>query len=148
MVSEKDQVDVLVKMYQEYHTNARHHEAQRSLVIQYLLLTGGVIGTLTSHGGVTRDDALLSAFLVVLGVFGAVFSASHYERYHRHKTRAGKFFEEIDEIIYPETGNLSKLKNAADAERKLKIVSVHWLWSGFPLLISFLGAILLWTALK
>ena len=148
-MQEKDRVDLLWKVYQEHYTNARHHETQRSSVIQYLLITGGLIGTLISAGGVTRGDWPLAAFLIALGLFGAIFSGSHFERYHRHKKRAGAYREHIDTITFPDELLLWQLKDTCDRERRARhpwltwMVSVHWLWLAFPLLVSLLGVILL-----
>lgn len=154
MLTEKDQADLLWKVYQEHYTNARHHETQRATMVQYLLITGGLIGTLAAYEGVTAADRPLAVFLMVLGLFGAVFSASHYERYHRHKQRANKYRDLLDELVFPGSPTLARLKDMADEERIRehpwldRAVSVHWLWLGFPLLVSVLGLVLLWMATR
>ncbi len=132
MIQEKDRVDLLWKIYQEHYTRARHHETRRSNVIQYLLITGGLIGTLVAADGVKPGDWPLACFLILLGLFGGA---------------------RIDATAFPGELTLWAIKDACDREREARhpwltwFISVHWMWVVFPLLVSLLGCILLYVAL-
>lgn len=140
--------DVLWGMFQEHQQNARHHETQRSTVSNFIILVAGGIGTLVSSGGFTRDDLPLTILLILLGLFGAVFSASHFIRYHRHKKRAYAYLAELDLLLFENRDTLAQIKE--DVDKKVKGVhhilsrtlNVHSLWLVLPLIVTGLGIVL------
>jgi uncharacterized integral membrane protein len=144
----KDKTDVLWGMYQEHLVYARHHETLRANVTNYILLVGGGVGTLVSSGGFTRWDLPLTILLILLGLFGAVFSASHSERHHAHKKRAYAYRDELDKLVFQEGNYLTTIKDRVDKEVEQEypvlsfIVKTHWLWMAFPLIIAVLGVVL------
>lgn len=144
----KDKTDILWGMYQEQLVYARHHETLRANVTNYILLVGGGVGTLVSSGGFTRPDLPLTILLILLGLFGAVFSASHSERYHAHKMRGIAYRDELDKLLFQEGDNLKTIKDGVDTKLEEDypvlslIVRTHWLWMVFPLMIAILGVVL------
>lgn len=138
--------DVLWKMYQEHCTQGRHHETQRSTVAAALIaISGGVIGLITFDKAVTATDLPLAFFLFVLGAFGAVFSAKHYERFSLHMERARRHRDALDKLL-PGTP-LKQLKKDADEKHAkefphLEGVRLHRFWFWLYALLATLGIVL------
>jgi hypothetical protein len=144
----KEQADILWGMYQEHNVASRHHETLRANVTSFILVVGGGIGTLVSSDGFTRADLPLSILLIFLGFFGAVFSAAHSGRYLAHKMRAMAYRDQLDALLFKEGKTLKEIKDEADEKRKKAyprlrvLVTTHWLWLAFPIVIAILGAVL------
>ena len=142
--------DVLWKMYQEHCTQGRHHEAQRSTVAGALIaISGAVIGLVTFDKSISRIDLPLTLFLCGLGIFGAVFSAKHYERFSLHMKRAQKYRDELDGLLPGKP--IKRLKKIADAEHdgefpNLKDLRLNQFWICLYVLIALLGLALSVTA--
>lgn len=69
------------KMYSENSIQARHHETQRAAVAStFIGISGAVIAFMTSDKTLSPLDLPPALLLVLLGMFGAVFSAKQYER--------------------------------------------------------------------
>src|SRR3712207_1575685 len=86
-----DAKDVLWKFYQDYLTQMRHYEMQRSTVTNLLLLVAAaVLAFITYDKVLSRSDLPLTGLLVIIGLFGAAFSLKHYERTSFHIERARK----------------------------------------------------------
>lgn len=145
-LKDKDAKEMLWRLYQDNYVNARHHESQRATVTNFIILIAGGIGTIVSAGGFTYEDLPLTLLLICLGIFGALFSSSHYERYKRSKERAKAYLRELDSILFESDGKVFKsIKVATDVERKEnhptldKLYDVHWLWMSLPLMVTVLG---------
>ncbi len=138
--------DVLWKMYQEHCTQGRHHEVQRSTVASVLLaIVAVVIGLITNDQKITNSDIPLTLFLLVLGMFGAVFSAKHYERFELHMESARRYRDELDTLL--PGAPLKRLKRAADDKHngkypRLKDLRLNRFWIGIYLITSGLGLVL------
>ncbi|SCX87653.1 hypothetical protein [Nitrosospira sp. Nsp13] len=143
--------DVLWKMYQEHCVQGRHHETQRSTVASTLIAIAGVaIGFITYDGNLSYQDLPLTLFLLLLGAFGAIFSAKQYERFSLHMTRARKHRDALDALL-PQSP-LKRLKTTADSEHniafpKLKTLRLHQFWLWLYLLIAVLGVLLSFIAI-
>jgi hypothetical protein len=145
-LKDNDAKEILWRLYQDNYDNARHHESQRSTVTNFIILIAGGIGTIVSVGGFTRQDLPLTLLLVGLGIFGALFSSSHYERYKRSKERAKAYLRELDFILFESEKEIfKKIKITTDDKRKKKhptlnkLYDVHWLWMFLPLMVTVLG---------
>jgi len=146
---DNDTKEILWRLYADNYQNARHNETQRSAVTNFIILIAGGIVTIVSSGGFTRSDLPLTGMLIGLGVFGALFSASHYERYKRSKERAKAYLRELDYILFgSEKEAFRRIKIMSDNQRKRehprldKLYDVHWLWLFLPMMITLLGLIL------
>jgi len=142
--------DVLWKMYQEHCTQGRHHETQRSTVAGALVaIAGAVIGLVTFDKAVSPMDLPLTFFLFLLGGFGAVFSAKHYERFRLHMERARRYRDELDRLL-PDS-LLKRLKEEADTKHneefpRLKDLRLNRFWLWLYVLIAALGLVLSFVA--
>lgn len=144
-----DAKEILWRLYQDNYNNARHNETQRATVTNFIILIAGGISTIASVGGFTRHDLPLTFLLTGLGIYGALFSSSLYERYKRSKERAKAYLRELDFLLFEtEEGIFKQIKKTTDEERKTKhpkldkLYDVHWMWLFLPLLVAALGLIL------
>lgn len=158
----KTQKDLLWGLYQEHRNHARHNETMRANITNYVIaISAGLVSLIALGGKLDASDLPLTIMLIAVGLPGTIFSASHTERYHRHRQRASEHAQELDRLWFE--GGLSA-KNAAEGHRRTlkevkacadrdhlnrdiyrilrKATNTHVLWLIFPLLISLIGAIL------
>ena len=80
-----DKNEILWKLYEDNRNYARFHELQRSTATNLILaVSAGLIGLVTFDKNINLLDLPSVLFLDVLGNFGAIFSAKHYERARLH----------------------------------------------------------------
>lgn len=114
-----------------------------------ILVIAGALFTFLGQDVLSPSKWPLAACLIVLGVFGAVFSVKQYERARRHMTIAGKHRR----VLEAEVGlDLSAIKKAADADHKRKFPSIscvrlNVLWTAIHFLIAAAGVVLLFVTL-
>ena len=139
-------LDILWKNCQEHWLQGRHHEIQRSSVTNVLIaISSAIIGLVTFDKTIVISDLPLTIFLIILGVFGAVFSAKHYERFSFHISRARKYREEINKL-FPDTP-LRELIDKADEKHnrkhpRLRKLRLQYFWLGLYVLITLIGVML------
>ena len=147
----KIQKDILWGLFQEYRNHARHKEVMRANITNYLILISAGLLTLITNGGLKRDDVLLVAMLILVGILGALFSSSYSERYLRNRRRADEVAKELGDAYFSNRMKVAELRDTADAIHEsskryypiTKLSNSHILWLTFPLLISLIGCILL-----
>jgi hypothetical protein len=138
--------DACWKLYQEHCTHMRHHETQRSTVAASILtIAAVVVGVITFDKQIVPTDLPLSVLLIVLGAFGALFSAKQYERASMHTERARRYRDAIDSML--DGAPLKKLKRAADEDHakafpRLESLRLNRFWGALYLLLSLLGVAL------
>ena len=146
-----DSSDVLWNLYQEHCTWERHHEEQRASVTNILVaVAAGVLSIITLNNGLTRSDLPLTLFLMMQGLFGALFVAKQYERFARHQRLAGIYRQALD-TCFPES-QIITLREVAESEQVKRFATLynlrlHYLWTGLHLLIALFGLVLTWLAL-
>jgi hypothetical protein len=146
---QEQEKELLWKLYQDHVTHARHHETLRATTTTVLLaVAAGVLGLLgAAHEWPLRYEQLpLALFLILLGVFGAFFSAKYHERFEFHMNRAREY-RNVLEANLPGMG-IDKLRPVADKKTELKHpwlyhrrLSAFWVW--LHLLIAALGVLLI-----
>lgn len=142
-MASKDKTDLLWGMYQENTTQARHHEGQRQAVTAIVISLAGALLTIVGlDKTVTLADLPLSCFLVLLGLWGALFSAKQYERTTLHTERARRYRDALDESV-PDA-YLKVLKQQADDDHNKKWPWLHdtrlfWFWISIHLVVSLVG---------
>lgn len=147
----KIQKDILWGLFQEYRNHARHKEVMRANITNYLILISAGLLTLITNGGLKKDDMLLVAMLILVGILGALFSSSYSERYLRNRRRADEVAKELGDAFFSNRMKVTELREAADVIHEsskryypiTKLANSHILWLTFPLLISLIGCILL-----
>lgn len=92
--------DILWNMYQELVTQCRHHETQRATVTNLIiLLAAGITTFVNADKAINSADLPATILLAALGLFGAVFSAQHFERYSKNKDRATQYRSALDCVL-------------------------------------------------
>ena len=141
-----DKVEVLLELYNEHSEWERHHESQRSSVASILIaVAAGILGIVTFDGHISIVDVPLTAFLTILGCFGALFSAKQYDRFTLHKERAKQIREALDRLV-PDA-KILKLRDSADHRYKknnhlISRMRLHHFWNTLHILIALVGVIL------
>ncbi len=147
----ENDTEILWRVYQEHCAWERHQESQRSSATNLVLvISGGVLSVVTVNG-IKLSDLPLTAFLVVLGLFGALLSLKHYEQFGRHQALAKTYRKALNGRL-PAARILDIRHNAEKAHGKLyqrtvvrRIVHawrLHWLWASLQLAVAATGAIL------
>jgi hypothetical protein len=141
-----DSTDILWNFYQEHCAWERHHEEQRASVTNILLVVAAGVLSVITFGGISRSDLPLTIFLIMQGLFGALFVAKQYERFTRHQ-RLANVYREVLNVRFPEN-RIILLRDLADKEQKEKYpilsdeVRLYQLWVGLHLLIALFGVVL------
>ena len=157
--------EVLLRFYEEHAAQARQHEDHRERFTNLLLiLCAAAIGLIGS-----QPDGWLALVaagtLVILGLFGRLFSLKHYERNRLHATFMKWARDAIDSELGlapdPELDKLSlgQLRSKAKAMHyqdyphrdRLAVPppawtarrSVHEFWAGIPTLVAMVGVVIL-----
>lgn len=93
-----DVSDYLWNMYNEHTSQGRHHEAQRTAVSTVVLALAGAVVAVIAQGHFRRTWPL-AAFLILLGLVGALFSQKQAERTRMHITIASAFRYQLEQSL-------------------------------------------------
>lgn len=137
-----DALELLVRMYEEQRTHARHHEEQRSAVTNFLITITVAILALVGHLQSEVTAMPLAVFLVFVGVYGGLVSLKLYERNRFHARRASGYRDELDRLC-PDA-RIVEIKHAAAAKHRMRCprlhgVRLHKLWIALHGFITVLG---------
>jgi hypothetical protein len=141
-----DKADLYLKLFQEYTSEARHHEQQRATVTGFFsALAAGVLTVVGIDRTLNVTDIPASLFLIVIGIFGCFFSAKQYERSFVCMERARQYRLALQESI--QGSNIIELKRVADkkaAERfpRLHVWRLGLFWVALHALIASFGILL------
>src|SRR5581483_9619374 len=92
----KERRDLLLRLYEEDRTFARHHETQRTQASSIVIaVSAGLLAFISSDGKINAFDIPSAFLLLILGVFGIIFTQKHYERIRLHLYRAYEYYHEI-----------------------------------------------------
>jgi hypothetical protein len=157
----REQKDVLLGMYCESCTHARHYEDQRATISNVIMLaTVGLAGVIAQGGLNNKDEPLIIA-IVLVGAFGAVFTTLYYRRIKRFEKMAAEYLLSLDVLVFgwPSEGKelaprtLQAILNEADLPQKDKTYAKEFrtrvrrermalLRMFWPLLISLVALVL------
>jgi hypothetical protein len=140
--------ELLWRFYQDHIAHGRHHETLRATTTTVILaVAAGVLGLLGgAHVWPLQYEQLpLTLFLVLLGVFGAFFSAKYHERFDFHMNRARQYRDLLDanlplvgiNKVRPEADKKSRSEHPWLFDRRLY---VFWVW--LHLIVAGLGLLL------
>jgi len=138
--------ELLWRLYADNREYARAHEGQRSMAANLVVaVSAGLLGMATLDQKLTSADLPLTLFIIVVGLFGAVFSSKHYERTRLHLNRAKQYLKRLNEL-FPQD-QIIELQKQGDSENerafpRLSHMKLNSLWNCFYLLISLLGLFL------
>lgn len=100
-----------------------------------------------ANKGVTHDQWVLSTFLIILGLFGSLFSAKQYERFQFHMIASGMYRNNLENLLGDE--KLSRIRDKAKSDHKENFLKpivnlrLYYFWIALHLLIAVLGLTLL-----
>lgn len=141
-----EKADLYLKLFQEYASEARHHEQQRATVTGFFsALAAGVLTVVGIDKVLSVADIPAALFLIVIGVFGCVFSAKQYERFFVCMERARQYRLALQEAV--PGSNIIELKRTADREALKRFPRLHvWrlgvFWVALHALIASFGILL------
>lgn len=145
------EIEVLWQLIKDNFEQARAHETYRADISKLVItLVGILVGTLSVTGATARQQMLVWFAVGVLGVYGAMASAKHYERNRMHVAIAQHLLEKLrQEARF--TSDLNVVFRDFQQNRKwthsaLASLSLNWLWTGFPALLG-IGGLLAWLYL-
>lgn len=105
----EEQKDFLWRMYGESRTHLRHYQSQRATASNIILVTSiGLIG-LIARKPLSCNDWPLTCGLIVIGAYGTLFMANHFECIDRCKNRAAKYLKDLKALI-----NIAESSNSND----------------------------------
>lgn len=162
-----DVSDYLWNMYNEHTSQGRHHETQRTAVSTVILALAGAVVAVIAQGHF-RHTWSLAAFLILLGLVGALFSLKQAERTRMHITIASAFRQQLvlslvsrdptvpaqgDEITnhFKDIGSNARNKHQAEWNWKTgkddkekpeppdPLFPLYWFFIALNLLVSILG---------
>lgn len=148
-----DAKDFLWGMYQEHVTHARQHEDQRERMTGAVAaLSAAALALAASAPPPLLAKSQAGVLLVVLGLYGALFSLKHYERFRRHVTFAGLYRNNLETMLKELPISGVDLKDDGDRchlarplFKRLAALRLHWFWVGLPLMIAAGGVLLLFS---
>lgn len=136
--------EVMWGLVKDNFEQARAHEQYRANVSMLVVsLTTVLVGILTAKNGIPVQSSYVYALIAVIGIYGGLLNAKHYERFRMHIHIANKYLslmKEQDLISIDVTREFAKIQ----LERKWKhsrlaSIDLNWFWTGFPLGIAVFG---------
>lgn len=88
--------ELVLGMYQENRCQARHYETVRATVVSFTLAAAVGTSAILASGGLNRKDWPLAVVLVVIGIYGAIFTSFYFKRISCYEQMAEEFCNELD----------------------------------------------------
>lgn len=150
-----DNSDILLALFEEERSQARHSENQRATLTNIILIVVGAGLAFIAADGIGRSDLVLSIPMMLVGAYGAVSTGKYFERWYRHWHRAAGYRSQLLEL-YPEIELKLSRYSYSTAARKtdryeeeatnrfpwLSKLKLYRLWVGFHLGVLLLGVAL------
>lgn len=139
------ETEVLIKFWEEQWSQARQSEDQRSTMANFLISIFTVgIGFIINSGFALGITIPVSIFLIIIGLFGYLFSLKLFERWRLHEQRAIKWSEQIDRLN-PDAKLLELFWEVHEVHKsnhpKMTKVRLYRLWGRFYLILVGLAII-------
>jgi len=140
-----DETDVLLSFCEEEWIQARQIENQRAAITNIVLVVASAILGLLSQKGLVIAMLPATAFLFVLGVYGALTSQKYYERHAFHIERARAWRNRIEELL--PGSQINSVREAANKRhskkfKRLERIHLHTLWLFLHVAVALLGIVL------
>ncbi len=153
-----DRRKLLWDISSERRNQGRHSENLRATVAaQTMAGASALVAVITYDRHVDLFDLPLCILVTLVGVIGAIFSATYTERYHRNRNRASDLLKELDACTeHGDRQSAMEIERCADeqtwSKKRFSIVrkisSSHWLWLLFPVAVAVLGVALTVVAIE
>jgi hypothetical protein len=147
-----DMLDVFRELYRESRTEARHQEEQRTSMTNFTIaVSAGLLGVVALDEKIDKSDWPPALFIILLGMFGALFSAKYHERFSYFMERSRAFRTKIEELV-PDTNVKTIIKEAGDRTKQsfpwMYKLRADWFWVLIHILITVIGILVGYEACK
>lgn len=142
-----DEQIIIWELAKDNFEQARAHERYRANITAIVVSLSGVLaGALSISGSIIGSPNIIFLALGLVGLYGALVNAKHYERFRMHVHIAQKFIEILVNSASYEI-NPNKKFNEIQRQRKWKHsfladFDLNWLWTGFPAIIGIGGFVM------
>lgn len=146
-----NQSDVIWGLAKDNFEQARAHETYRANIATLVItLTGILAGSLSVDLGPQHHKFVYIA-MMVLGFYGGLASAKHYERFRMHVKIAQHYLSLLKTTDVLQIDVNHEFKTVQQARKwdhsALASLSLNWLWTGFPIAVGVTGlGLLLWSS--
>ncbi|MFT3793091.1 hypothetical protein [Flavobacterium sp.] len=141
--------DFLWAMYQEHIAQGKQHEMERTNVANFLIVvTGGILAFL-AEGGVAKEECPLAYFLIIIGIFGCVFTIKQYEKFRFHMEVASAYRKRLEGKL---DDDLYGIRQSGKDQHNTKFFWIirkfplHYFWAFLHLLLAGLGLVLVYMS--
>ena len=130
MALEKE--EYLWRMVNEHMTQARQQETLRSSMTTFLItLSGAIVAFIMFDKKLSFVDLPPAILVLLLGLFGILFSAKHYERFNFHIARVRAYRDALEKSF--SEIHWKQLRVGADEYHAARFPRLlnwrqHWLW--------------------
>ena len=149
-MSNDDNSDVWVRMYEEQLRHARHHETLRSQSTNIIVaISAAIVAFLGTGVSDNASPTLLGTFLIAINGYGLLMSLKHYERSRLHVEVAGAYRRRVSEVAALSGHTLDATRQCAHSAHKVNFknsrrLRAYVLWSGLHLVLAAFG-IVVWV---
>ena len=147
-MSNEDNPDVWVRMYEDQLRHARHHETLRSQSTNIIVaISAAIVAFLESGVSEHASPTLLSTFLIAINGYGLLMSLKHYERSCLHvEVASAAYRRRVSEVAALGDHTLDATRQSAHSAHKvsfkhLRRLRAYILWSGLHLVLATLGVV-------
>lgn len=141
-------LDILLGLYAQQNSGLKHHEVQRATITNLVVVVAGATLGLYHYVPDPLVKNLLAVFVIVLGAFGAVLSAKHFQLSTRHGALAREYRRKMEAANGSCAIEYERITRENErAYPRLSKLSLWWLWVTFHLFIAGLGSVLLFSNL-
>ena len=140
-----DENDALFGMFKQYMEQGLHHQQQRSMIANIVLvLTGAMVGLVTFDNEICGPDVITGIFLVGLGLFGAAWSAKQHERYAYYLRRGRGYRDALAAALAIDMASINKTADQATAKkhRVLHRMRLWYFWTFLYVLVVAVGVLI------
>jgi hypothetical protein len=146
MEYDQQSASVLLEMYKENTAHGRHLEGQRQLATALILpFAAAAFGAAITLQFERPAAIALGAFLVALGILGAVYSKSTYTRWRESMAKAEKFRLRLGQLC--PSAHIEKCLKDAGARSDLTL-PLHQFWILLQASVAALGLALMLGVFK
>ena len=144
-MSNDNNSDVWVRMYEEQLRHVRHHEVLRSQSTNIIVaISAAVLAFLGTSFSDSSSPTLLGTFLVAINGYGLLMSLKHYERSRLHVEVASAYRRRVSEVPALGDHTLEATRQCAHHAHKVNFTNTlgmraYVLWSGLHLVLAALG---------
>ncbi|PTX63791.1 hypothetical protein C8N46_101399 [Kordia periserrulae] len=134
---------ILLEFYKKHENSMLNHESQRASMTNIILTVSTILTAVITNVEVSIEKMILSALLMILGLFGSFFSIKHYERFSWHLYCSRLYKEKIHED-FPNTSIDNDLAKKKIRERFgwIHKSRLYKYWISIQIIISVIGLIL------